>query len=61
MNRRLLQGFLAGYLRAVILVIIMFIMKNKIMSIEKILFDMPGKITIKLEDGRIDFPIKVFS
>jgi hypothetical protein len=27
MNRRLLQGFLAGYLRAVILVIIMFIMK----------------------------------
>jgi hypothetical protein len=37
------------------------LLKNKIMSIEKILFDMPGKITIKLEDGRIFIsPLKYF-
>lgn len=37
------------------------ILKNKTMSIEKILFDMPGKITIKLEDGRIFItPLKYF-
>jgi hypothetical protein len=37
------------------------LLKNKTMSIEKILFDMPGKITIKLEDGRmIISPLKFF-
>lgn len=37
------------------------ILKNKTMSIEKILFDLPGKITIKLEDGRIFItPLKYF-
>ena len=37
------------------------LLKNKTMSIEKILFDMPGKITIKLEDGRIIIsPLKFF-
>ena len=36
-------------------------LKNKTMSIEKILFDLPGKITIKLEDGRlIIVPLKYF-
>jgi len=28
------------------------LLKNKVLSIEKILFDIPGKITLKLEDGR---------
>ncbi len=37
------------------------LLKNKTMSIEKILFDTPGKITIKLEDGRmIISPLKFF-
>ncbi len=37
------------------------ILKNKTMSIEKILFNTPGKITIKLEDGRIFItPLKYF-
>jgi hypothetical protein len=37
------------------------VLKNKTMSIEKILFDIPGKITIKLEDGRIIItPLKYF-
>jgi hypothetical protein len=36
-------------------------LKNKKMSIEKILFDHPGKITIILEDGRIFIsPLKYF-
>lgn len=36
-------------------------LKNKSISIEKILFDTPGKITIKLEDGRILItPLKYF-
>lgn len=36
-------------------------LKNKTMSIEKILFDLQGKITIKLEDGRlIIVPLKYF-
>ena len=37
------------------------ILKNKTMSIEKILFDSPGKISLKLEDGRIIIiPLKYF-
>jgi hypothetical protein len=37
------------------------IFKNKTLSICKILFDTPGKITIKLEDGRIIIvPLKYF-
>jgi hypothetical protein len=37
------------------------ILKNKSMSIEKILFDTPGKITILLDDGRIFIsPLKYF-
>ena len=37
------------------------LLKNRTMSIEKILFDTPGKITIKLEDGRIIIsPLKFF-
>lgn len=37
------------------------LLKNKTMSIEKILFDLPGKITIKLEDGRVFIsPLKYF-
>ena len=37
------------------------ILKNKTMSIEKILFNTPGKITIKLEDGRMFIaPLKYF-
>jgi len=36
-------------------------LKNNTMSIEKILFDIPGKITIKLVDGRIVItPLKYF-
>jgi hypothetical protein len=36
-------------------------LKNKTMSIEKILFNIPGKITIKLEDGRLFIsPLKYF-
>jgi len=36
-------------------------LKERTMSIEKILFDMPGKITIKLEDGRLFIsPLKYF-
>lgn len=36
-------------------------LKNKTMSIQKILFDVPGKMTIKLEDGRIMIiPLKYF-
>lgn len=36
-------------------------LRNKRMSIEKILFNTPGKITIKLEDGRMFIsPIKYF-
>ena len=37
------------------------VLKNKTMSIEKILFDIAGKITIKLEDGRLLIvPLKYF-
>ena len=37
------------------------LLKNKTMSIEKILFDIPGKITIKLDDGRLFIsPLKYF-
>ena len=37
------------------------ILKKKTMSIEKVLFDSPGKITLKLEDGRIIItPLKYF-
>lgn len=37
------------------------LLKNKTISIQKILFDMPGKISIKLEDGRIIIvPLKYF-
>jgi hypothetical protein len=37
------------------------LLKNKTMSIQKILFDTPGKISIKLEDGRILIvPLKYF-
>lgn len=36
-------------------------LKDRTMSIEKILFNMPGKITIKLEDGRMFIsPLKYF-
>jgi hypothetical protein len=36
-------------------------LKNKTICIDKILFNMPGKITIKLEDGRIVItPLKYF-
>ena len=36
-------------------------LKNHTMNIEKILFDIPGKITIKIEDGRIFIaPLKYF-
>lgn len=36
-------------------------LKNRTMSIEKILFDSPGKITLKLEVGRIIItPLKYF-
>lgn len=36
-------------------------LKNKSICIEKILFDIPGKITLKLEDGRIIItPLKYF-
>ena len=36
-------------------------LKNITLSIEKILFDHPGKITIRLEDGRIIIvPLKYF-
>ena len=36
-------------------------LKNKTMSIEKIFFDSPGKISLKLEDGRIIItPLKYF-
>ena len=34
-----------------IFIIMTTLLKNRTMSIEKILFDTPGKITIKLEDG----------
>ena len=34
---------------------------NKTMCIEKVLFDLPGKITLKMEDGRmIISPLKYF-
>ena len=37
------------------------LLKNKKMSIDKILFESRGKITIKLEDGRIFItPLKYF-
>ncbi|MBS1536252.1 MAG: hypothetical protein JST20_00725 [Bacteroidetes bacterium] len=37
------------------------LLKDKPMSINKLLFDIPGKITIKLEDGRIVIvPLKYF-
>jgi hypothetical protein len=37
------------------------LLKNKVLSIEKILFDTPGKITLKLEDGRLIItPLKYF-
>lgn len=37
------------------------LLKNKTMSIQKLLFDTPGKISIKLEDGRIILvPLKYF-
>lgn len=36
-------------------------LKNRSICIEKILFDIPGKITLKLEDGRIIItPLKYF-
>ena len=36
-------------------------LKNTTMSIEKVLFDLPGKITLKMEDGRmIISPLKYF-
>ncbi|MBI5218362.1 MAG: hypothetical protein HY958_05475 [Bacteroidia bacterium] len=36
-------------------------LKNRTMSIAKIFFDFPGKIAIKLEDGRIFIaPLKFF-
>ena len=37
------------------------LLKNKTMSIQKILFDSPGKISIELKDGRIIIvPLKYF-
>ncbi len=37
------------------------LLKNKTICIEKILFDVPGKITLKLEDGRIIItPLRYF-
>ncbi|MCX6277539.1 MAG: hypothetical protein NT004_05530 [Bacteroidetes bacterium] len=37
------------------------VLKNQTISIKKVLFDLPGKITIKLEDGRIIItPLKYF-
>ena len=37
------------------------LLKNKTISIEKILFDTPGKITLKLDDGRLIItPLKYF-
>lgn len=37
------------------------LLKNKTMSIKKILFDVPGRISIKLEDERIIIvPLKYF-
>ncbi len=37
------------------------LLKSKVLSIEKILFDEPGKITLELEDGRlIVTPLKYF-
>lgn len=37
------------------------LLKTKTMSIQKILFDTPGKISIKLDDGRvIIIPLKYF-
>jgi hypothetical protein len=36
-------------------------LKDQTMNIKEVLFDMPGKITIKLEDGRILItPLKYF-
>ena len=36
-------------------------LKNKTMTIEKILFNQPGKISIKLDDGRLFIsPLKFF-
>mgnify|MGYP003347535920 CR=1 FL=1 len=36
-------------------------LKNKSMFIKKILFDLPGKITIKMEDGRLFIiPLRYF-
>ncbi|MCX6162025.1 MAG: DUF2442 domain-containing protein [Ignavibacteriae bacterium] len=36
-------------------------LKNKTICIEKLLFDLPGKISLKLEDGRIYIvPLKYF-
>ena len=36
-------------------------LKNTSMCIEKLLFDQPGKITIKMEDGRLFItPLKYF-
>ena len=36
-------------------------LKNKTMSIQKILFETPGKMSIKLDDGRvIIIPLKYF-
>ena len=37
------------------------VLKNQTMSIQKILFDAPGKITLQLEDGRVIItPLKYF-
>lgn len=37
------------------------LLKNKTMSIQKILFETPGKMSIKLDDGRvIIIPLKYF-
>jgi hypothetical protein len=36
-------------------------LKNKTMSIDKLLFDMPGKFSLKLDDGRVfTIPLKYF-
>lgn len=44
-----------------IFIIMTTLLANKTVSIEKTLFDIPGKITIKLEDGRIIItPLRYF-
>ena len=42
-------------------IIMTSVLKDQPMCIEKVIFDMPGKITIKLEDGRIIItPLRYF-